>query len=81
MASIYRAVDRVDNRSFTAAAAAAKMENTTEKAPSEGVEEPLPEGIWNVRSAYMRSLHAELVGVLGCDGQVLPYSLYCFFCA
>lgn len=63
---IYDGVVRVDNPSFIAGAGVAKMENTREKALAEGVENPLPEGIWNVPSVYMLSLHAELVVAVGC---------------
>lgn len=69
---IYHALFRVDNPSInTAAGPAAKVEGTKDKAPSEGVEESLPEGILDILSAYMCSLYAELVVVV----KVLPHSI------
>lgn len=60
-------VVRVDNPSSTATAAGAK-ESAEERTLAGGFEESLPEGIWNFPSAYMRSLCAELIMAVACDG-------------
>lgn len=52
----------MDNLSFTVEVApAAKVKNAKEKAPAEGVEEPILEGIGDVLKVYMRSLYTELI--------------------
>lgn len=59
---IYRWIVCVVNPYFTAELVALEnVDNAKEKVTDEGVEEPLPEGIWNSPSEYICSIHGYVI--------------------